>query len=176
MVESKELLKNLQEFQKGNKEAFHDVYANTDRILYQTIYLLVRSKEVAEDLMQETYIRVLEHDWLKDKRGNVLAYFITIAKNLAFNYLKKHQREEMISGEDESYYFHSHDKKEETPLLDMMSVTLKKDEMLIVYLYVVEEWTHKEIAKLLHRPLGTITYKYQVALKKLKEKVGNENE
>lgn len=176
MVESKELLKNLQEFQKGNKEAFHDVYANTDRILYQTIYLLVRSKEVAEDLMQETYIRVLEHDWLKDKRGNVLAYFITIAKNLAFNYLKKHQREEMISSEDESYYFHSHDKKEETPLLDMMSVTLKKDEMLIVYLYVVEEWTHKEIAKLLHRPLGTITYKYQVALKKLKEKVGNENE
>ena len=176
MVESKELLKNLQEFQKGNKEAFHDVYANTDRILYQTIYLLVRSKEVAEDLMQETYIRVLEHDWLKDKNGNVLAYFITVAKNLAFNYLKKHQREERISGEDEPYYFHSHDKKEETPLLDMMSATLKKDEMLIVYLYVVEEWTHKEIAKLLHRPLGTITYKYQVALKKLKEKVGNENE
>ena len=176
MVESKELLKNLQEFQKGNKEAFHDVYANTDRILYQTIYLLVRSKEVAEDLMQETYIRVLEHDWLRDKEANVLAYFITIAKNLAFNYLKKRRREEMISGEDESYYFHSHDKKEETPLLDMMSATLKKDEMLIVYLYVVEEWTHKEIAKLLHRPLGTITYKYQVALKKLKEKVGNENE
>ena len=145
MVESKELLKNLQEFQKGNKEAFHEVYVNTDRILYQTIYLLVHSKEVAEDLMQETYIRVLEHDWLKDKRGNVLAYFITIAKNLAFNYLKKHQREEMISGEDESYYFHSHDKKEETPLLDMMSVTLKKDEMLIVYLYVMKNGHIKKL-------------------------------
>lgn len=176
MIDSKELLILLQKFQKGDRNAFQIVYESTHRILYQTIYLLVCSKEVAEDLLQDAYIRILEHPWLHEKKGNVLAFFITVAKNLAFNYLKKHRHEETIKEEQEPYYFYSYDKKEDTPLLQMMTSVLKKDELLIVYLYVIEEWTHKEIAKLLHRPLGTITYKYQVALKKLKERLEKENE
>jgi DNA-directed RNA polymerase specialized sigma24 family protein len=46
---------------------------------------------------------------------------------------------------------------------------LAEDEFNIVMMYAIGEYKHKEIAEFLHMPLGTVTWKYANALKKMKK-------
>lgn len=164
------LQKNLIAVQEGNTSSFTFVYEDTHRILYQAIYFLVTSKEETEDILQETYLKALEHDWKNDTHSNPMNFLLTIAKNIAFNHLKKRKRHERI---EEEHQIPSSYHENQEGLLHLLPQFLKKEELLIVYLHVVEEWSHQEIASLLHRPLGTITWKYQWALKKIKKRIGD---
>jgi RNA polymerase sigma-70 factor (ECF subfamily) len=56
-------------------------------------------------------------------------------------------------------------------LLKDIVETLDEDEYEIVLLYVLGNYTHKQIAEGLSKPIGTITWKYQEALKKLRTKL-----
>lgn len=58
---------------------------------------------------------------------------------------------------------------EEDEIFKKMKKLLSKREFEIVVLHVIDEMTHKEISKLKHWPLGTITWSYQNAIKKLKK-------
>ena len=67
-------------------------------------------------------------------------------------------------------------KTEETPLLDLVYETLSGIELEVFILHVIDDLKHREIAKIMKKPLGTITWIYNKALKKMKEKVGENNE
>ena len=46
---------------------------------------------------------------------------------------------------------------------------LKEEDYKILYLYIIGEYKHREIAEILNLPLGTVTWKYKNSLKKLKK-------
>ena len=46
---------------------------------------------------------------------------------------------------------------------------LNSEELEIVLLYVVSGYKHREIAKILDKPLGTILWSYNNSIKKLKK-------
>ena len=50
-----------------------------------------------------------------------------------------------------------------------MTRSLSAEEKEIVLLHAVWDYKHREIAKMLSLPLGTVTWKYKKALKKLKK-------
>ena len=53
-------------------------------------------------------------------------------------------------------------------LMDIMKKVLDEDEQRIVVLHAVAGYKHKEIAKFLNCPVGTVTSKYKRAADKLK--------
>ena len=106
--------------------------------------------------------------------GNILSYLLQIAKTLSLNYLKRHKREEYIEdieliGEERKDIPRDLD---ESPVVKAMKEVLKDSEYQIVILHVVNGMTHKEIASLLKKPLGTITWAYNNAIEKVRRKMG----
>jgi len=124
--------------------------------------------------MQDTYIKVLQNIE-KYTENNFLAYLLTIAKNLALNEYKKRKRMTLVDDVEHDYSnypFQNHIEvslEKEELIRDMLAI-LDETEKNVVLLYNVENLTHKEIALILDKPLGTITWIYSKAVKKLQKK------
>jgi RNA polymerase sigma-70 factor (ECF subfamily) len=62
--------------------------------IYRYCYFKVNSKEKAEDLTQETFLKYFSQTSYIN-RGKPLAYLYTIAKNLCIDYYRKNKEEEI---------------------------------------------------------------------------------
>ena len=87
----------------GNNSAF-DVLLNRhkDR-LYYYIYFIVRSREVAEDIFQETFVKAIvkmqEGKYQPD--GKFAAWITRIAHNLVIDQFRQERNENLVSSDDE---------------------------------------------------------------------------
>jgi RNA polymerase sigma-70 factor (ECF subfamily) len=77
--------------------------------VYTTIYLIVKDRYIAEDLMQEAYIKAI--DVMKSGRyneeGKFLPWILRIAHNMAIDHFRKEKRYPTIVLEDGSKVFNS---------------------------------------------------------------------
>ena len=166
----------LTKLQNNELEFFDEFYELTHRKVYFMAYSLLRDEASSEDIVQEVYIKVLDKPKRIKVDGNITSYLIEMSKNITLNYLKKEQRSsveyvEEISGEDDPDVMSLKD----TEVFQLMKRKLNEKEFTIVILHVVNDLKHDEISKLLKIPLGTVTWTYNNALKKL-TKGGNGNE
>lgn len=69
-----------------DQNLLHQIYQKYQRELYLYIYSLCRSRELAEDLLQETFLKALLS--LPDNHANMRAWLYMVARNLYFNYAK----------------------------------------------------------------------------------------
>lgn len=60
--------------------------------LFFNIYSYVKSYEISEDLLQETFFELLKNTKKIKKSEDLLGYLIVISKNKALNYIKKNKR------------------------------------------------------------------------------------
>jgi RNA polymerase sigma-70 factor (ECF subfamily) len=76
---------------KGDSEAFGQVYREYFTPLYRYLYFRLGDKSLADDLVQEVFLRVFESlDRVTISERSPLTYFYTIARNLLIdNYRKK---------------------------------------------------------------------------------------
>lgn len=164
----------IKQLKNDNLDMFDEFYDLTKNQVYVTILSIVKNKMTAEDIMQDTYLRFLNNIHKYKENTNVVAFIVTIARNLAINYYNKHKKEEFhdFSLYEDTYVNEEKDNK----LLDLVYKTLEGKELDVFIMHVIDDLKHKEIAKIMKKPLGTITWLYNKAVKKMKEKVGEENE
>ena len=79
---------------EGDEPAFEKLYAATRRKLFSTVLLVVRRRHLAEEIVQEAYVRI----WLnaaeyRSSLGSPMMWMITIARNLAIDVARKPARE-----------------------------------------------------------------------------------
>ncbi|MFA6666966.1 MAG: sigma factor [Bacilli bacterium] len=60
--------------------------------VFFNIYSYVKSYEISEDLLQETFLELLKNTKKIKKSEDLLGYLIVISKNKALNYIKKNKR------------------------------------------------------------------------------------
>ena len=78
----------------GNEEALKSLIARHEKKVFSYILLSVKDKELAEDIFQETFIKVintLRSGNYKDE-GKFLQWVMRIANNLKIDYFRKMQR------------------------------------------------------------------------------------
>ncbi|MBR1088417.1 sigma-70 family RNA polymerase sigma factor [Bradyrhizobium manausense] len=78
----------------GDEPAFEKLHAVTRRKLLSTVLLVVRRRHLAEEIVQEAYVRI----WLnaaayRPALGSPMMWMITIAKNLAIDAVRRPSRE-----------------------------------------------------------------------------------
>ena len=85
-----ELLRRVGE---GSQEAFKQLYEKTDRTLYGYILSILRNPHDAEEVMQETYMKIWTSAAGYQSQGKPLAWIFTIARNLCYMKFRdqKHQ-------------------------------------------------------------------------------------
>jgi RNA polymerase sigma-70 factor (ECF subfamily) len=96
-------------YQQGNEEAFEMLLHRHKSRLYTAIYLIVKDRYVAEDLLQETFIKAVNtiRDGRYNEEGKFFPWISRIANNLAIDHFRKNKRYPEIVLEDGSRVFNS---------------------------------------------------------------------
>ena len=177
---------------QNDKNALKQVYEAYLPYIYGIVLNTVRSRELAEDVTSEFFIKLWEiSDTYKPGKGH-RSWLATIARNLAIDFMRKTKREILIDSfeekkEDEGDRHaskhpstdsvengveSSHSQVEDEAIGNLsIQEALQKlsdKEQEVVHMKIVGELSFKEIAEILSEPMGTITWRYQNALKKLR--------
>ena len=158
----------LAKLQHHELNYFDEFYELTHKKVYFMAYSLLRDEASSEDITQDVYMKVLEKPKRIKLDGNITSYLMEMSKNISLNYLKKEQRsssefnEDFVGESDPDFT-----SLKDTEVFKLMKSKLNDKEFSIVILHVVIELKHDEIAKLLKLPLGTVTWTYNNAIKKL---------
>lgn len=152
----------------GDEHAFAVIYESTKKGVFSYIYSITGDYAVAEELMQDTYVKV-KQNISSFQEGNFSAWIIQIARNLAYNHVKRASRE--IYTDDYAPFERGGGYRideENSPVLTAVKAVLREEEAQIVILHVVGGYKHREIAELVKKPIGTVTWTYKNAIAKLK--------
>lgn len=168
----------VRRLQEGDADAFEGIYEQTRKPVYYAILSILRDPSLSEDIMQDTYMRFLRNPNAYRER-NFLAYLVTIARRLAINeYHSRHRTE--LQGDLESWSElpclanNAEIAAEKRELIEKALSVLDPLEKDVVLMYNVADMTHREIAEILGKPLGTVTWLYARALKKIREAIRKE--
>ena len=99
----------ISQYKNGNEEAFATLVNRHKKKIYTTIYMIVRDQYLAEDLMQEVFVKVVKtvKSGRYNEEGKFLPWVSRIAHNLAIDNFRKAKRYPTIVMEDGSSVFNT---------------------------------------------------------------------
>ena len=162
----------------GDREAFAQLYRLSRGAVYALTVSLLHSAQEAQDVLQDTFVKVWENAPGYRPQGSPMSWLLTIAGNQARTRLRRRGREVML--DEEAWSVIPADAPEVSPedrqLLQEALARLSAEERQIVLLHAVTGLKHREIAQLLELPLSTVLSKYHRGLKKLKALMKGESD
>ncbi len=152
-------------------ELLYDHYSNA---LYGIIYKVVCKEEIANDLLQEVFIKI----WSKfnsfdSEKGKLFTWMANIARNRSIDYLRSKGAKYKIQNLDSNVS--SVDNKSSTSInVDTIGVKeevkkLKVEHQEIIELMYFGGYTQKEVSEELDIPIGTVKTRSRLALIELRK-------
>jgi len=161
---------------KGDMESLKMLYEQLRVPVYKFALSIVKSPSTAEDVAQETFMRIRLNAHTYRSRQKARAWIFSIVHNLAVTELRRSARTVNLHEQVSALVSDDCIKVDETSAVTQLLDLLKSDEKQIVSLHVLAGLKHTEIAKALDLPYTQVRWKYAYAIKKLKkhlEKEGN---
>jgi RNA polymerase sigma-70 factor, ECF subfamily len=186
--------------QQGKDAAFRELIRRYERPVFSLIFRMVRDRELAEDLAQDTFIKVLNHIDRYRPEFKLSSWLFKIANNVTIDHLRRRQLDTIsMSGSphaqsSEAVEATSFDVavRQESALdeiearelgseIERAIARLRPEYRSCIMLRHVEDRSYEEIAATLDLPLGTVkTYIHRArhelrkALEHLREDEGRE--
>ncbi|MBB6502507.1 RNA polymerase sigma factor [Pedobacter cryoconitis] len=163
------------ELKAKTETSFSRLYANYASMLLGVILKVVSSREVAEDILQETFIKIWKSiDQYDPDKGRLFTWMACLARNSAIDYLrgknfakssKNDDIESVFTQVNNSYYF-----RYNTDVIGIKELigTLPDSQKQILNLVYFQGYTQVEVSDKLHIPLGTVKSKIRLAVKELR--------
>jgi RNA polymerase sigma factor (sigma-70 family) len=144
----------------GNEHSLNQLLQRTQGKVFTSIYILVKDKYLAEDILQDTYIRAIQKMraglYLND--GKFSAWLSRIARNLCMDYFRSAKRHIKVTLSDGRDIFDFLPLEEETNIQDQLmlaqsgerlrlmlgQIPLEQREVIMMRLF--SEMSFKEIA------------------------------
>ena len=172
-MNKRELNELVAKIQEGDEYSFTLLYNETYKGVFSFIYSIILNYEDTEDLMQETFIKIRQNIQSYKLGTNVSSWMLQIAKNLTIDFIRKEKKQNTTTLDCIENVVTAKESNVEQKLYlhDILNECLPEIERQIVILHVVNGYKNREIAKLLKLPLGTVLWKYNRAMKILKQKL-----
>ncbi len=134
------------------EQAFVDLYARTSAPLTRYLRRLTGSNAAAEDLLQETYLRLLSQVRVPDDEDHRRNYLFKIATNLARDHFRRERRYRLVSDDEhmsrmEAAPREARGSQEPADVWAVLEKVTARDRELLLLAYV-EGLTHKEISQI----------------------------
>ena len=154
-----------------DEEAFLELYQSINQPLFAFILGLVADFHEAQDILQETYLKIRSAAHLYQAQGKPMAWIFTIARNLARMHFRQSQRvaDESIEDIDAEGFFSSEMDHQDRIVMKNLLEKLDEDERTIILLHAVSGYKHREIAQYLEKPISTVLSRYNRGIKKLRK-------
>ena len=144
-----------------NPQLVHQWYEAYRVDIYRFALSILRSPQQAEDVLQETFVKLLCGKFSSPTPGREKAWLFKVARNLCYDILRRRIREleltpEIAAPEGENWEF-----------IELIA-PLSQDERAIVSLKFIGGFTHKEIAKITGTTVHASKKRYERAIQKLR--------
>lgn len=170
---NQELDRLLLQVGRGDREALALLYDRARAAVYALALSILKDAHEAEDVTQDTFVKVWESAPGYRAQGSPMAWMLTVARNLARMRLRRGSRQ--VGLEEEEWNVIPADapavSPEDRQVLQTALAALGEEERQIVLLHAVTGLKHREIAELLELPLATVLSKYHRGLKKLRKQL-----
>jgi RNA polymerase sigma factor (sigma-70 family) len=183
-VSDQELIRN---YLSGNEQALEFLIRRHKRNIYSVIYLMVRNRDLADDLFQETFIKII-HTLRKgsyNEEGKFLPWAARIARNLCIDHMRKSQRDLTITdtaGNDLLSFLSVADEEQPNPYeqhrqevgLKQVILQLPQEQRDVLIMRHWGNLSFKEIADLTEVSINTALGRMRYALSNLKKMLENQ--
>ena len=150
----------INRIKQNDKSGLKEIYDEYLGMIYSIIYGVVNQRENAEDITQDFFVKLYKMAPTMDLQDSHKTFLSVIARISVDDFV-----EEGIEPVEKETV-------EETVVGDMTVTealaTLSENERQVVSMKVLSDMTFKEISETLGVPMGTITWRYQEAIKKLR--------
>jgi RNA polymerase sigma-70 factor (ECF subfamily) len=174
----------------GDERAYRELVERFQRPVYTVAFRMLRSAEDAEDVTQETFVRVFRALDRYDPARSFEAWLFTITTRLSIDLLRRRKvrpvslvrrdaesdEEQHIDVEDpglrpDELASHAEEERKTKSLID----SLPPHYRVVVVLRHQQDLSYEEIAEVLHLPLGTVKARIHRARALLKDRIGEES-
>ena len=181
----------VQRARAGHEQAYRELLRRYQRPVFSLVYRMVRDRELAEDLAQETFVKVLNALDSYRPEFKFSSWIFKIANNAAIDHLRRRQLDTLsLDGAPQAT---TPDRVEATALqvagggespLDELEArelgsaieraigTLRPEYRACIILRHIEDRPYEEIAEILDLPLGTVKTYIHRARAELKDALG----
>lgn len=168
--------------QRRDPDAMGELYDRYGRIVYSLILRIVSNQAVAEELVQEAFLRVWNRaDAFQQERGALGPWVLTVARNQALDYVRSlegRSSKKAVSMDDTEPPVAMNASEEH--ILDGIQLKkvravmakLNENHRQVIELAYFEGLSQTEMAERISQPLGTIKTWTRMALKALREELG----
>ncbi|WP_456438169.1 RNA polymerase sigma factor [Psychroserpens sp.] len=157
----------------GDKKAISLLYDNYSDSLYGVILKVTINEEIAQDALQETFVKVWKNAKKYDsKKAKLFTWLFRIAKNTAIDKLRSfNNRFEKEVQIDKSNVYILPTVNLNQDVIDLKEHVAKLDEKYQIVLKALffEGMTQQEASDELEIPLGTIKSRLKIGLRELKK-------
>jgi len=166
----------MRAIQKGDMVAFNAMVDRYKDRLMNVIGRMLSSQEEAEDIVQETFVRVYQHRQSFNFQHCFSTWIYTIGLNLARNELRKRRRFKFfeiseLQGNEKELAVDPIIPSRLPEMLNEAMDTLPRKYREAFLLRDIEEMPYEEVAKVLDVPLGTVKSRVNRARLMLREKL-----
>ena len=175
-------------YESGNNKAFEVILNRYKSRVYTYIFLIVRNKELTEDIFQEAFIKAIAtiQQGRYVESGRFLGWIIRIAHNLIIDHFRKEKNENTFSTDGLEYDFVNNSKYSEKSFEDVINNEqvlqdvvhlvnyLPDSQQEVVRMRFFEDLSFKEIADRTNVSINTALGRMRYALMNMR-RIANEN-
>jgi len=161
--------KLIDEMKQGSHEAFERCYRLFSSQIYTVIIKVCRNEETAGELLQDTFLEVFESINCYKFNQSFAAWIKKIAFNKTLNFIKRNQRMVLMDEMPEEVELVECLPSKQTidsQLIEKVFEHISEIERLILWLFIVEQYSHEEIAVLVSK---TPSYSKSIVSRTLKK-------
>ncbi|HXK03230.1 MAG TPA: sigma-70 family RNA polymerase sigma factor [Verrucomicrobiae bacterium] len=167
--------------QRRDPRAVAELYDRYGRVVYALILRVVRDTGIAEDLVQETFLRAWNRVHGFDaQKGSIGPWLLAVARNRAIDYLRSAVGRERNAVEyeetDHPALFCDMEKdilsSDKARIVKSAIQKLSPNQRQVIELAYFEGLSQSEMAERMGQPLGTVKTWVRTALKNLRDELG----
>ncbi len=177
---------SAEQFKNGNKKAFDELYALTNKKAYFVALQIVKDEHIAQDILQESYIKAIDKIQSLENTESFVRWFHQIVTNKSMDYLRKRNPVLFEDGEDGAFEVIPDENTDFSPeknvdrealrstVMEAMNELTAEKRTCVLMMYY-EDMSVNEISESLNVPVSTVKNRLWTARKELKgkfEKIG----
>ncbi len=166
----------IERLRQREQQALGELYDAYSGALYGVIWRIVHDSEVAEQVLQDTFLKAWRNiDHYDSTKGRLFTWLVNIARNAAIDVVRSAQYRQRQKTDALDNLVHHAGGQEIHPdhigLRELVAQLDEKHRVLIEMLYF-QGYTQEEVAEAIRIPLGTVKTRVRQAIRALRRAFG----
>lgn len=160
----------------GDASAFEKLYDTYSEAIYGVLCQIVKSDEVATDLLQDTFVKFWTHSGSYDEsKGTLFTWLLNVARNKGIDHIRKVNRRKTNNIQEGQLDVHTNEASDSDTIninhigMEKMLKDLDEDQQFVLKYLYFEGYTQSEVSEEFDIPLGTVKSRARKALKTLRK-------